>query len=278
MANCVFSFENYIQSYLTSVNSNGSEVSGQSATRLKDPQVRKRWRTPIGTVSPVIDFDLSIAKNIDVLAFIQPVDAGGLDPDFKVQGFMSSTDQVQHMLSLVGPGGFEVYNTSWINSNVKQNVGAHAHVLSNTASARYWRLAINAASLAGSINYLDIGVAWCGAKYSPPRNMQYGYNWTFVDQSSKTNVQSSGLEFVKLGFKQRTVVFSFDTMNSADAETISTMMNYVGTSRPVLFIPDPADTSSDFAQPIFGRLTTTDSIALPSYGVYTKTFNLTQIL
>lgn len=278
MGRCVISFENYIVDVSTSINSNGAEVSGLGAARLKDTQVRKRWRTPLGTIAPNVDFDFGYSRPVDVVAFAQPVDAGLLDGNRKAAGFMAPTDLVRHTFSATTAGAADVYDSGAIPCNVKYGRGVHATVLPAQINARFWRMAPNAASLAGSVNYLDIGVAWCGVKFVPKKNMQYGYNWTFIDNSTVNNVQTSGIDFVRQGFKRRNIVFSFDANDAADAEIISLMQSIVGTSGQVLFIPDPDDVTNDFAQPIIGRLTDSNPNAHPSYGIYTKSFSLLQSL
>lgn len=276
MGNCLLSFENYIYDADCAVNSHGSEVSGLSAAQLKDPQIRRRWRTPVGTVTPIVDFDFGVTKGVDIVAFQQPVDAGGLNKKGQASGYISSSDQVRHKFSVVAEGGADVYDTGSVNSNIKSGFGIHVTKLPTTKNARWWSLILNAASLTGGVNYIDIGVAWAGAVFTPKRNMQYGYNWAFVDSSSINTVETSGLDFVRQGFKRRNIVFSFDSLDDADAEIISNMQRLVGTSQQVLFVPDPDDVTSDFAQPIIGRLTDTNPTALPSFQTYTKSFSLLQ--
>lgn len=278
MGRCVLSFQNYVADVTTAINANGAEVFGLSAARLKDTQVRKRWRTPLGTIAPNLDLDFGYSRAVDVVAFAQPVDAGLLDGNRQAAGFMAPSDTVRHQFSNAVAGAADVYDTGVVACNVKAEMGVHARVLPAQISARFWRMSPNAASLAGSVNYLDIGVAWCGKKFVPKKNMQFGYNWSFGDLSSVSNVQTSGLDYVRYGFKRRNIVFSFDALDADDAEIISMMQRYVGTSGQVLFIPDPDDVVSDFAQPIIGRLTDSNPTAHPSYGIYTKSFSLLQSL
>jgi len=278
MGRCVLSFQNYVFDVAAAINANGAEVSGLSASRLKDPQVRKRWRTPLGNVNPSVDFDFGVSKPIDVVAMVQPSDAGALNGNFEPQGIMSAADTIRHRFSLASATAFDVYDTGSVACNIKYPFGMHALVLPAQINARYWRMSPNAASLAGTVNYLDVGLAWCGAKFVPKKNMIFGYNWAFTDLSSLTSVQTSGLEFVRFGLRRKNIVFSFDALDASDAEIISTMQRYSGTSRQVLFIPDPDDVTSDFAQPIIGRLVDSNPIALPSFGTYTKSFSLLQTL
>lgn len=278
MARCVLSYENYIAESATVLTANGAEVSGLGINRLKDTQIRKRWRTPVGSLTPVVDADFGSSKLVDVVAWAQPNDAGMLNSDGIATGYMASTDTVRHQFDLTTAGAGAVYDSTAVACNIKADMGIHAFVLPAQISARYWRTTFNATSLAGYVNYLDMGIAWCGKKFVPAKNMQYGFNWAFTDQSAIAGVQTSGLEFVRLGARRRNVVFSFDALSASDAETISLMGRFVGTSRQVLFIPDPDDVTSDFAQPIIGRLVDSNPIALPSFGNYTRAFSLLQSL
>lgn len=280
MGKCVISFENYVQNSATSLNANGSEVAGQGISRLKDPQIRRRWRTPVGVIGPIFDVDFQNSKPIDVIALLQPIDAGGLSPvpERDPLGMASPADLVRNLFSLASPFAFDVYDTGYIPLNIKTPFGIFAKVLPNQINARYWRCNPVCSSLSGSVNYFDLGMAWAGAKFVPANNMQYGYQWSFVDTSVVDNSPTSGVDFIRYGFKRRNINFSFDSLNPAEAEIISKMQRSVGNSKQVLFIPDPDDVTSDFAQPIIGRLVDANPLTVPYPSTTTKAFTLIQSL
>ncbi len=277
MSNCVLSWVNYAALAATTLTAS-SEASGLGANRLKDPQVRKRWRTAAGVTSATLSIDFTTSHSIGVLAFVQPSDAGYYDADLNPVGIMAPTDTIRHRLDLTTPGTGAVYDSGAVAGGWVDGYGLHVHVLSEAKTARYWYTDIDAASLTGSPNYVDIGLAWAGAAWSPVRNMQFGFNWSWQDTSTLTNVPTSGLDFVKGGPTRRAAVFSFDTLSGTEADVITQLSRLVGTSKQVLFIPDPDDLATEKNQPIIGRLIETSPITAASYGVFTKTFTLLQSL
>lgn len=277
MANCILSWNNRLQSSVTTITAS-SEASGLGANRLKDPQARKRWRTGSGVTNANVTFDMGSAGEIGVIAFAQPSDAGYYNADMQAVGFMTATDTVRHQLDVLTPGLGNVYDSGTVNGNWKEGYGCHAMVLPAPMTARYLKSTFNAASLVGVTGYLDMGLAWAGPAWTPAKNMQYGFNWAWQDNSTLTSVETSGLDFVRIGARRRSVAFSFDAMDATEAGAITQMSRLVATSRQVLFIPDPDDLINEFNQPIIGRLVDSNPISLPSYGIYTKSFTLLQSL
>ncbi len=255
-----------------------SEASGLGANRLKDPQIRKRWRTGPGVTTPTLLVDFNKSVSVGVLAFVQPSDAGYYDPDLNAVGILASSDTVRHRLDITTPGVGAVYDSGTVAGQWTPGYGLHAKILPANVLTRYWRTSFNAASQVGVTNYMDMGMAWAGPAWSPQRNLQYGFNWVWQDTSTLTSVGTSGLDFVKIGPKRKAVVFGFDSMSASEADEITQLSRLVGTSRQILFVPDPSDMTSEKNQPIIGRLVDTNPIAVPSFGTYTKTFTLLQSL
>lgn len=282
MANCILSFDNKVLSYRTQITPYTHEVSGLGINRVKDPQIRRRWRTPSGDTSPTVDFDFGVPIDADVIAWVQPDNAGGWDGDGLPMGICANTDLIRHLLDLGDPFPLNLFGTAYDSANVQMNTkvgfGVHCHLLPSTTNFRYMRTSFSCPSLNGTVGYLDMGLVWVGKTFKPTYNMAYGYNWFFSDTSTITNVQTSGLDFVSVGPKRRNIVFGFDALTDDEADIVSQMQRAVGNSKQVLFIPDPDDLTSDFGQPIVGRLVNADPIALPSVNRFTKSFTLIQSL
>lgn len=246
--------------------------------RVANPQMRAFWRTEPGTVTPQIDFDFGSTREIGVVALGQPDNAGGINADGEAIGWMASTDTVRHRLDAVTAGAGTLLDTTAIAGGWATGYGLHAYQAASPISARYWRCNLNAASLAVTPGWIDLGRAWAGPAWQPARgNISYGWGQAFTDGSNVDRNPRSGLEFVSQGPRARVLTFGFQSLNSADAERIKELQRIAGIGGQILFVPAPGDALQP-TQAIIGRLAEVQPITQPYFSTFAVTFQIRQSL
>lgn len=256
-----------------------SEAGTLRASRMAEPQARRRWRTAAGVVTPQFDVDLGAGREVGVLALAQPDDAGGVNADGEALGWMAASDTVRHRLDLTTAGAGALLDTGAVAGNWQAGYGIHVTPLAAPVTARYWRANLNAASLSAAPGFIDVGRAWMGPAWRPGRgNIAYGWGWAFGDGGTTTRNPRSGLEFVDRGPRQRVLTFAFKTLTAADARgPMRELQRIAGTTGQVLFCVDPAapTRSADF---IIGRLEQIQPITQPSFVTFEAAFQIRQSL
>ncbi len=247
-------------------------------TRLAEAQIRARWRSAPGVVTPQLDVDFGASREVGIIALAQPDDAGGVDADGEPRGWMAGTDTVRHRLDVTTPGAGAVLDTTAIAGGWRAGYGMHIHQPVAPLTARYWRCNLDAASLASVPGFVDLGRAWAGPAWQPSRgNIEYGFGETWADGAEVSRNARSGLEFVDLGPRQRVLSFGFPVLTEADGAQIRELQRIAGLNRQVLFVPFPG-AGAEKAAPVIGRLTEVQPITLPSFARYAVTFQIRQSL
>jgi hypothetical protein len=253
-----------------------SQAGSLGPTRLAEPQLRARWRSAPGVVTPQLDVDFGASREVGILALAQPDDAGGVDADGEARGWMASTDTVRHRLDVTTAGAGAVLDTTAIAGGWRSGYGIHVHQPGAPVTARYWRCNLNAASLASVPGFVDLGRAWAGPVWTPSRgNIAYGFGEAWADGAEVTRNARSGLDFVDLGPRQRVVSFGFPVLTEADGAQIRELQRIAGVNGQVLFVPFPG-AGAEKAAPLIGRLTEVQPITLPSFARYAATFQIRQ--
>jgi hypothetical protein len=270
---CLLSFTNWLDRAAVSITAS-SEVFQLGSANLREPSLRARWRTLPGETDAALTVDLGAAREIGVLALVQPQDAGGWDADGEARGWMAGTDTVRHRLDLSTSGGDGVLDTGAQAGGWVQGYGVHVHVPPAALTARHWTLDLSAPSLASVPGYVDIGRAWIGPAFRPLRNFAYGASRARADSSRVQVNPRSALEAVDVGTMQRVVRFSLASLTEAEAEAVlPDLLRAVGTRGQVLFIPDPGGTYQG-RQAIIGRLTQVPAFTQPNFAFRTADFEL----
>lgn len=220
--------------------SSSSSVAQLVAGRLAAPQLADRWRTVPGVVTPTLTVDLGAAREVGVIALAQPADAGGVDADGFPRGLMQASDTVRHRLDLVTPGAGALLDTGAVPGGWAPRVGMHAHRPATPITARHWVCDLNAASLAVTPGWIDLGRAWIGPAWVPGRNFAFGWSRRAADGGSVRQNPRSGLEFPDMAFRQRVLTFAFNLLDAADEERLAELQDIAGRTRQVLFLADPA--------------------------------------
>lgn len=270
---CLLSFTNWLDRAAATITAS-SEVTNLGSANLRKPSLRARWRTEPGETTPSLTVDLGSAREVGVLALVQPPDAGGWDADGEARGWMASTDTVRHRLDLTTPGGSGVLDTSGFAGGWVPGYGVHTYVTQTALTARHWRCNISAPSLASVPGYIDIGRAWIGSAFRPARNFAYGASTVRLDSSRVQINPRSGLEAVDVGTMQRVVRFSLAALTADEAEAVlPDLLRAAGTRNQVLFIPQ-AGGAYQGRQAIIGRLTQVPAFTRTNFALRAADFEL----
>ncbi|MFL7901582.1 hypothetical protein ACJ41P_10645 [Azospirillum argentinense] len=301
--NCLLSWVNHLDSAATVVTSSSS-VTGLGPERLKDPQVRKRMRTAVGVVNPTLTLDFGSAKEVGVLAVLQPDDPGYIDADGNPVGYMAASDTIRHRLDATTAGAGALYDSLYYldptytgatydfnfitqsyreyqnstASGIVSGYGLSAHILPATVQPRYWQCDVAATSLATTPAYLDLGRLWGGPAWRPTRNFAYEWSDEWTDLSETAQVRRSGQEFVDLAPKKRVLTFGLKALTEPEAKIfMKELGRIVGTSKQVLFIQEPNGTYQGY-EAIIGRLVEVAPITQPNFALYERVFQIRQSL
>lgn len=266
MTNCLLGYQNWVDLAGASLSA-GSQVTTLQVINLANPQVFTRWRTS-GTASSYFVVDFGTTKTVGVLAIVQPWDAT----------MMAAADTVRHRLDAVTAGTGALLDTGAIASGIVDGYGMHVYILASPVSARYWRCDINAASLATTPGYFDVGRAWAGPTITPARNHAYGWSDQWSDESVTTIASRSGTEYVDLRARRRVVQLQFNALNAGEGRnTIKELLRVAGLRSQILFVPDPA-ASTIQTDAILGRLAKATPIAQTAQPIYAAQLAIRQSL
>lgn len=250
-------------------------VPSQPPSRLAETPLRRRWRTPVGTTAPTLNVDFGVAREVGVLALAQPTDAGGIDPDGEPKGWMQPTDTVRHRLDAVAAGAGVLLDGGVQAGGWQPGYGTHAIRLAAPVSARYWQADLDAASLAGGVDYLDLGRAWAGPAWQPTTgSIRYGWGSAWDDPSDAQRNARSGLETVDVLEPAQVLTFALRLFTQADADNIREMTRVAGRRGQVLFLPF----DDQRYPPVIGRLQQVPTITQPHFATFDVAFQLRQTL
>lgn len=255
-----------------------SEAGTLGVNRLAQPQLRRRWRTALGDLTPGLQVDLGQDREVGVLALAQPDDAGGIDADGDARGWLAPTDTVRHRLDAVTLGAGALLDTGADPGGWQPGYGVHLLPLGAPVTARYWQADLDAASLA-ALDYVDLGRAWIGPCWRPARgNISYGWSWVMEDGSTVSRNARSGLDFVDQGPRQRVLTFGFSSLTEADAKgPMRDLLRIAGLGGQVLFAPLP-EGGAVGSEAIIGRLVQVQPITQPTFATFAITFQIRQSL
>ena len=252
-----------------------SEVLTLPAVNLREPALRRRWRTAMGTTTASISADFGAMREVGILALAQPDDAGGVDADGAAIGALAATDTVGHWLGST-PGGTDLYASGAVPGGWQRGHGLHVHALPAPVTARGWVAAIVGTSIAGPNAVLDMGRAWAGPVWQPARgNVSYGWSWAMDDASTVTRNPRSGVETVDRGAQARVLSFGFEVLTEADAAAMRDLRRVAGVGGQVLAVLRPEGGAADA---VLGRLIRAEPIANRFHGGFTAAFSIRQTL
>ena len=205
--------------------------SSQASTDLQAENVlhdhiAKLWRTT-GKASEWIRFDLGSAKQIKVFSMFS----------FNLTSSATVTLQANASDSWGSPSFSQALTIPTdSDSNVIQRI---VYFLDQTY--RYWRVTLADSSYTAS--YLDVGRMAAGNYYEPTRNIGQGFNITMLDPSEGSRV-AGRQTFFRNRKRYRRAPVSFNLQDQTQTDKLSTVMEKVGNSKPLVLALDPTNRPS----------------------------------
>ena len=196
------------------------------AENVLHDHIAKLWRTS-GKTSEWIRFDLGSAKQIKVFSMFS----------FNLTSSATVTLQANASDSWGSPSFSQALTIPTdSDGNVLQRI---VYFLDQTY--RYWRVTLADSSNADS--YLDVGRMAAGIYYEPTRNIGQNFSINMFDPSEGTRV-TGRQTFFRNRNKYRRASVDFSLQDQTQTDKLSTIMQKVGNSRPVVLSIDPTDRPS----------------------------------
>ncbi len=200
-----------------------SEVSSLPVADLQSEHLSDIWRT--SAAPPAwLGADFGAAVEIGVVGIF----GTNLTP--------TATWRIR--LSNVALGNGEVLDTGTIGAGVKAGYRQALHVPAAPLTARYARLDLDDAGLAGL--YVQAGRLWAGPLWRPARNFRYGAAPGRTDPSARTP-SKGGQIWTDVRAQARAQEFELAALS--EAELLDGPLEadrLAGIVKAVLFVPDPA--------------------------------------
>jgi len=275
MSNCIFGFPIYsdVGVTYTPTLSGGSWSASLPLTNLQDRRLSKVARsTNALAASTTFDVDLGVARAVRVVSLPKhTISSAGT---IRVRG--SNTAGV-----FTSPGYDSGTVTVWpagitAETSEGMNLGFVAIVPVAAVAMRYWRIEIT--DTTNPAGYVDIGRLVIAAGWQPTINLAYGAR-IGVETDTTREVTDGGAAIYNEKPKRRTAVFTIENLPELEAMTSPfDMMRIVGTSRQLMFVFDPADTTLMHRRSFLAVMRELSPIEFPYYGVGNVPFSLTEEL
>lgn len=228
MANCVFSWQNWIDDAFASVQA-GSQVSTLPIANIVDTRVQKIWRSD-GTLTDYIVCDFGQLRTVRLIGLF------GAN--------ITGNDTVRYRLANTEGGltGSPVYDSGVLASNATVGSPQHMIVLGSDVIARWIRIDIAAPS-AIATGAIDVGRVWAGQiDFQPTYNYAPGAELNVRSLSRVTISPASGATFVdkRRKLKSMSIELKFVTEDEINNQ-VSTLDTIVGFDTQLVFLPDPDD-------------------------------------
>ena len=258
----ILAYDNYVDYSATTIVAS-SNVTTLPVSNLQDRRLAKVYRsTTPGNYT--VDFDFGVSRTFQVLLI-----AGAL---------LDSADTVQWQGSTVSAGAGDVFDTGAVASNIKAGNWLSLQYFSTAQTARYVRLTVAATSRV-SAGFADIGrVMIAPIVPNLDRNPDWGLVDTWVDGSSCERGTRSGVRFVDVAFKLRTVQIAFTNLNQTLARTLQDLDYAAGMSTQVFACLDPTTASEWSREGIFGYISTMSGMQYAAYQSFQKGYVIEQAL
>ena len=270
----------------------GIDTSNSTAlpvSNLKDRQLSKVWRTLNADPNWTwFTCDFGVVRQIDVFALLSTnlTSSGKIrirlasDPYFYSVVYDSGLQQAWPILPSFGvkPWGVWTWGES-IGSiesppDLKPNC---VFVLPSSYSARYMRVDIS-----DSLNpsgYIQAGRCYAGPKFQPTKNISYGWEIGYLDDSTFSK-SLGGQTYANILPRYREVKLTFEYLTQE--EVYLNLFEFIdrrkGSSGDVLFIPQPDRTDLFLFEVIYGRMSQLGSISQPYYSVVTKSYTIEELI
>lgn len=146
----------------------------------------------------------------------------------------------------------------------------------STQTYRYWRLEID--DTGNPDGYFQAGRLYLSKSFQPAVNASYGFKEGYNDRSRNQRTISGAQSSVRRP-PLRTAEWAFEFVTEAEMYgTLREIDLARGTTKDVLIIPDIADTTYFQKRYVYGSMDELSPIVIVYYGIYQKSFKITEIL
>lgn len=141
---------------------------------------------------------------------------------------------------------------------------------------RYWQIEID--DTGNSDGYFQAGRVYLSKSFQPSVNASYGFREGYNDRSRNQRT-ISGSQSIVSRVPLRTAEWQLEFVTEAEMYgTLREIDLTRGTSKDVLIIPDMADTAYFQKRYVYGSMDELYPIVIAYYGIYQKSFKITEIL
>lgn len=150
-------------------------------------------------------------------------------------------------------------------------------ILDEGVSGRYGRVDISDAS--NPDGYIQIGRLWCGPAWIPTKNIDYGWDISW-EENSDTEYSRGGQAFVNVYSKRRVMRFTLSNMeeNELYSNAFDFMDRRKGTSGDMIVIPQPDYPDLFINEALYCKQRTLNPIANPTYNSRERNFYFEELL
>ena len=247
-----------------------SDQSYAPVTNLQKIQPKDVWQTQgvASTIKRDVDLLAGASYNLVALLFTNASSTATWTLSTGTNGLTFGTTLISGQSFRAGGQSTES-GTRW-----------HGFYYSSTAiTDRYLRIQISDTSNADG--YFRAGRLVVASGYQPTTNMLYGMAFGFEDLSTRT-LTTAGETITRRIEPVPTVRFTLEAAGTgAEAEvynSIHALARRQGSSRDVLAILDPSDSTYGGAKIYYGLLQPGVAIEVPSYNLYRTTYQITGLL
>ncbi len=258
-------------------------------SNLANRQLSKVWRTlSVVPADTWLTCDFGAVRQIDVIALLaHNITSVGQwrirlsnDSTFSTSIYDSGLQKAWPSMSSFGvkPWGVftwgEALGSFEIPADLKPN---SILVLDDSVNAQYLRIDISDATNADG--YIQAGRCYAGPKYQPTKNISYGWENGYIDES-EVSKSIGGQTYIDEKSRYRVVSINLEFL--AEEEAYLNLFEFIdrrkGISGDLLFIPKPDRPDLFLHEVIYGRMRDLGPQINPYYNVVSKAYVIEELL
>ena len=226
---------------------------------IKHPFTTKVFRTPSGTDTVNIDFDIKTTDDIDTVMVVR-----------------SSTGEFgYHGTVTIKANGTNNFTSPAFTTTLTPNeTFGFGHVEFSTQSYRFWRLEFE------STDYVEVSKIFIGKSVKlDNNNIDFGWSYQNKDRS-KFVTNRYGQKFVDIINNEKIIQAQFNLLNIEEVETILSVWDEVGSRNQLWAVVDDTETIISDKERFAGYFTMDQRpvVTNGSFGLYDLSFSLREAL
>ena len=275
---------NYVDSATITGHTTEQSSTYTPAENVQEMQLYKSYVADNST-SAYMDFDFGTQKIIDTVAVIgHNLDQStgtirvriGDDSSFFVTKYDSGVVSAWPTVEEFGYLAWDEFHWGGILSGdaVVDYTISFYKVLAQAVQARYMRI-----DLANGVGNIEIGRVFAGPSYRPTNSMKFGWDITWVDDSSITK-SIGGNTFVDERPRYRRITFTLPTIPQAEIfhNIFNSLDRRRGIAKDIIVIPRPSDETTFITHNIYGRMSQLYPVDNRGPAYYDRTIRVEEIV